>query len=94
MRLKPEKVKFIKENFLDIFKAGDVYLFGSRVDDDKRGGDIDLLFITKHISRENIRKFRIEFFKKFGEQKLDIVADDGSLNPPFVKMIFQKAVKL
>lgn len=62
--------EFIKTTFKSLCD-GEVYLFGSRTDELKKGGDIDLLFVSENIKKEDIRKFRIEFFKKFGEQKLD-----------------------
>ena len=43
MRLTLKEVKLIKETFLDIFQDGKICLFGSRVDDSLKGGDIDLL---------------------------------------------------
>ena len=42
MRLSTYEVDAIKDTFKDIFQNGDIYLFGSRIDDDKKGGDIDL----------------------------------------------------
>jgi hypothetical protein len=42
MRLTPQEIQAIKETFLNTFDKGNIYLFGSRVDDTKRGGDIDL----------------------------------------------------
>jgi len=42
MRLTNLEQKSIKETFSEIFKTGKIYLFGSRTDDNKRGGDIDL----------------------------------------------------
>jgi len=71
-----------------------LYLFGSRVDDDRRGGDIDLLVVSDTLNKKDLRLLRVAFFEVFGEQKLDIVLDDGSFKNPFTKMIFQKAVLL
>lgn len=42
MRLKKEHIESIKNIAVNIFGSNvDVYLFGSRVNDSKRGGDID-----------------------------------------------------
>ena len=71
-----------------------LYLFGSRTDVTKRGGDIDILLISKQLKRNDLSKIRWHFFREFGEQKLDIVIDDGSKRTSFVKMVFPKAVKL
>jgi hypothetical protein len=37
---------------------------------------------------------RLAFFREFGEQKLDILIDDGSLRTPFVRHIFPQATEL
>ncbi|PHQ90988.1 MAG: DNA polymerase subunit beta [Sulfurimonas sp.] len=68
----------IKKTFLDVFKDGKIYLFGSRVDDTKRGGDIDLFIKLSYPLdiKERLHKksqFRIKLEDKIGEQKIDIV---------------------
>ena len=94
MRLTNEEVEALKTKLYDLSPDAKLYLFGSRTDETKRGGDIDLLIISKEISKQDIRLLRLAFFEKFGEQKMDIIIDDGSFSDPFHKMIFQKAVEL
>ncbi len=78
MRLLVDEINSIRSTFLHIFKKGDIYLFGSRVDDSKKGGDIDLYldleenFTTKKIM-ELKSKFRLGLYELIGEQKIDIV---------------------
>lgn len=72
----------IKKAFKESFEEGKVYLFGSRVDDDKRGGDIDL-YLVPHKKFQDERDRKIKFLVKLdlyiGEQKIDvIVAKDRS----------------
>lgn len=43
MRLAEYEKTSIRKSFEEFFEEGHIYLFGSRVDDTKRGGDIDLL---------------------------------------------------
>ena len=50
MRLLPHYQETIKKYFVEFFENGEVYLFGSRVDDNKKGGDIDLYFVLKNHS--------------------------------------------
>ena len=42
MRLKENEIIQIKQSFESVFQTGKIYLFGSRIDDTKKGGDIDL----------------------------------------------------
>lgn len=47
MRLTPQQLKTIKQATADIFGPdAHVWLFGSRVDNKRRGGDVDLLVET------------------------------------------------
>ena len=47
MRLTPAQHSAIRTTATEIFgEDAIIWLFGSRVDDDKRGGDIDLLIET------------------------------------------------
>ena len=70
-----------------------IYLFGSRVDDTKKGGDIDLLVISDSLTSEDKRTIKIKLYALLGEQKIDIVlaADDSD---PFVKLALETGVKL
>ena len=47
MRLSHHEQSAIKGVLSKFDPSGKVYLFGSRVDDQRRGGDIDLLFETE-----------------------------------------------
>lgn len=94
VRLRPEEIETIKKSLSAIDPTAKVYLFGSRTDPNEQGGDIDLLILSKRLKRKDIRPVRRNFFDRFGEQKIDIVLDDGTLKSAFVKMIFPKAVAL
>ena len=94
MRLSPAEVETLKNSLRKLSPSAKLYLFGSRTDDAKRGGDIDLLIVSNDIGRKEVRELKIDFFEKFGEQKIDIVVDDGSFESPFCKMIFEKAIEL
>lgn len=78
MRLTNFEQKLIKQTFLNIFETGKIYLFGSRVDDSKRGGDIDLYMVLDSCEEPEIvfdKKiaFLGELQSKIGEQKIDVV---------------------
>ncbi len=78
MRLSPQVQTDIVQTFRQFFAADDhLWLFGSRVDDAKRGGDIDLYIETKEIDTDKLRDQKIKFLvsleRKIGEQKIDVV---------------------
>lgn len=75
MRLTTFEVTAIKQSAQEVFGSGvDVFLFGSRVDDDKRGGDIDL-YIKTQTNNDLTHKiqFLIALEQKIGEQKIDVI---------------------
>ena len=94
MRLTRNEVNLLKEKLTSLSEEAKLYLFGSRVDDSKRGGDIDLLVVSKTLKKKDLRHLRLAFFKVFGEQKLDILLDDSTFTNPFHKMISKKAIAL
>ena len=47
LRLSEQEKKIIKSVIREIFGEAKVYLFGSRLDDTKRGGDIDLFVVAQ-----------------------------------------------
>ena len=76
--------EFQKDAIVDAVKAVDpnakVWLFGSRVDDNKRGGDIDIAIYSDDINRDVMRKIRVNrlICDKIGDQRIDIVTtSDG-----------------
>jgi len=63
MRLNPEIANFLKQLIQKKIPGSTVYLFGSRVDDEARGGDIDLMVLTNEpVDKRIFRKIRVEFF--------------------------------
>jgi len=79
MRLKESELNNIKDIFMKVFGEGELYLFGSRVDDSKKGGDIDLYIIP--VSGDNLALKKLNFLvllkKAIHEQKIDVVIDRG-----------------
>jgi len=90
MRLKKENIEVIKILAKKYYgENAKVYLFGSRIDDNKKGGDIDLYIETD--VKDNIIEKKIkligELHKELGEQKIDIVINNFTHN----KIIYQIA---
>lgn len=83
LRLSSEAVHVIQEAFLRVFEKGELYLFGSRVDDARKGGDIDLYIVADH--RDRMGEKRIEFLtqikQKIGDQRIDLVIERGTKRP-------------
>ena len=76
MRLSKRVINILQNNIKKSFGDVNIYLFGSRTDDNKRGGDIDLAIDT-NLSKQEFRKkkslllsllVRIDF-----DYKIDIV---------------------
>jgi len=76
MRLTQAQIHAIEEVFQRVFLHGNVVLFGSRVDDQKKGGDIDL-FIEPSVFMSDLFARKIQFLvalkKRIGEQRVDLV---------------------
>lgn len=62
MRISDSERQSIKEIFVKIDSAAKVYLFGSRVHDDKKGRDIDLLVLSKQITEQDRRKIKLSLY--------------------------------
>ena len=77
MRLREYEISVIKNAVIKCFGSmAKVSLFGSRIDDSKKGGDIDLLVETDTISSDMyMNKIRLltEIQLKLGEQKIDLI---------------------
>ena len=74
MRLGNRLKQGIKRCVLMSFGDVDIYLFGSRVDDSKKGGDIDLA-IDISVSKEQFRQYKIQFMIALIKSGLDFKID-------------------
>ncbi len=86
MRLSEKEISAIKNNILNFDQDAKIYLFGSRTNDEAKGGDIDVLVISDKIGFNEKLKIRTGIFKEIEEQKLDLVVKKD-FNDVFVKMI-------
>ena len=76
MRLTKFEQESIIKNSQKLFGSEtEVFLFGSRADDDKKGGDIDLYIKGKNHAELLDKKFEFLTFLQndIGEQKIDII---------------------
>jgi len=94
MRLEEWEIEEIKKAAKLIFGEDvKVILFGSRVYDDKKGGDIDLYVITHTPTYEKKKKFWIELQERLGEQKIDIILSEDP-NRSVEKVALKEGVEL
>lgn len=95
MRLNPEIANYVRQLIQEILPGLTVYLFGSRTDDMAYGGDIDLMILTEEPADSRIlRKVRLNFLKKYGWRKIDLVNFTYSNESPFRKLIGITAIQL
>ena len=93
MRLSSSERSIIKSAILKLDPEAQIFLFGSRVDDQKKGGDIDILIFSSILKIADKAKILNDIFKELEEQKIDIVIAKNS-SDPFVQMIKKEAIEL
>jgi hypothetical protein len=95
VRLTEFEIKSIIESFNVHFKTGDIYLFGSRIDDAQKGGDIDLYIDTKDSNNLFEKKLSLlgDIKAKIGDQKIDIVISEDK-ERAIEKEALAKGIKL
>jgi predicted nucleotidyltransferase len=97
MRLTPQQRELIRASIAARF--GDrsaIWLFGSRTDDDARGGDIDLYVEPEHVPGDNPLLARLAAQREL-ERRLrnavDLVLNDGRTTA-FMRLAKQEGVRL
>ncbi|MGM0477514.1 MAG: nucleotidyltransferase domain-containing protein [Pseudomonadota bacterium] len=80
MRLTDEQQTTIRRTAEELFgPAARVSLFGSRVDDTKRGGDIDLLVETDEVldnRATTAARFAARLQRQLGDRRIDVIIID------------------
>ncbi len=93
MRLPTNDITNIKQCLHRLDEQAKVYLFGSRTDDNKKGGDIDLLIISNKIDFIEKLQLKICIKEKIGDQKLDIIISPEN-KTPFASLAMEAAIQL
>jgi len=70
-----------------------IFLFGSRVHDEQKGGDIDLLIFSRIMDFSHKIELKYQLFEKMEEQKIDIILSED-LSDPFVKHVYTESIEL
>ena len=105
MRLNEDQIQAIRQAATNAFGQGtSVWLFGSRVDDAKKGGDIDLLVCPQVRSAEDAAEPQQTFMQKIkmltllerylGERKIDLVVEQAQDPRPIVEVAHKQGIKL
>jgi predicted nucleotidyltransferase len=93
MRITEHERKTIVDAVNDIDPNAKVWLFGSRTDDNKKGGDIDIGILSIKIDVMEEIEIKQKMFDKMGEQKIDlVVSKDGK--EAFFKYTVTKGILL
>ena len=95
MRISEHEKKVIIESVQEVDINGKVWLFGSRTDDNKKGGDIDLAVLSKKIHADIMKKIKINrsICNKIGEQKIDILTSDTGKEAIF-RLAMEEGIEL
>ena len=99
VRLSDSQVNIIRSIFKECFLPEDcLWLFGSRADLAKRGGDIDLYIESVIQNAELVSKAKRAFLTKMhmalGEQKIDVVVKFDETNLLIYKIAKEQGIQL
>ena len=102
MRLTPEQAQAIRDSVTEVFgAAAQVWLFGSRVDDRRRGGDSDLLVrppADRAADPETAWRDKLRLLgqleRRLGERKIDVVLEAPDDPRPIVRIAHQTGIPL
>ena len=95
MRLTAAEKQAIREEILRLDPAAEIHLFGSRTDDLARGGDIDLLVLSNHLTFRDLLRLRASILDRIGWQQLDLmIRRRDHLHEPFVAMALETGIQL
>lgn len=100
MRLSSSQIEAIKQEAGHFFGAqAEVWLFGSRVDDTLRGGDVDLFVRAATGDADQLAAARFAFLarikRRIGDRKIDLVLQrEGGEVLPIHDLARQQGVRL
>ncbi len=95
MRLTASEVTAIREEIGRVDPSAEVYLYGSRVDDKARGGDIDLLVISEAVGFREMLRLRTRILDRIGWQQRDwVVRRRDQVTEPLAAVAQETGIKL
>jgi predicted nucleotidyltransferase len=95
MRITEYEKNAIVEAVRNIDPVAKIWLFGSRTDDSKKGGDIDIAILSEKIDKEVMQKMQVRRFicDRIGGQKIDIVTSIQG-KEAFFRMAMSEGIQL
>ncbi|MEF8729752.1 MAG: nucleotidyltransferase domain-containing protein [Accumulibacter sp.] len=93
MRLTTGEQSAIRKTIHEADAHASIYLFGSRVDDAAKGGDIDLLVLSGRIDLMSKLDILARLHQQFGERRIDLVVYPDA-SRPFPRMVLEEGVPL
>ena len=100
MRLKQTEIYAIKKVSKMVFgENSTTLLFGSRIDDIKRGGDIDLYIQYNPTNPDENQyqlkiKFLVQLKKIIGDQKIDVLIDTGKQTSSIFTAVKKEGIQI
>jgi len=93
MRIDQDELNAIVTTVARFDSECEIYLFGSRLDDSKRGGDIDILIESEVISPSMLAQIEDDIFRLIDEQKIDFVLTRKSAPSAFARLVLSKGAQ-
>ena len=98
MRITSLEKEIIRSSVKKYFgRNAGVYIFGSRVYDDRKGGDIDLYITTDMPTSAIIRRkigLLVDMEKGLGEQKIDVLINNHTKQKTIYEIAEKEGVRL
>jgi predicted nucleotidyltransferase len=95
MRLSDKEIRSIVETVVGFMPDASIRLFGSRTDDAKRGGDIDLLVLTSDPQANQLHdKIMLRLHDLLGEQKIDLLIEHPESLTLFGRLAYNRSLPL
>ena len=97
MRLSKKEIQVILRVAKEIYGEGvEIYLFGSRINDEKKGGDIDLLVRGSSERKGVLARIRMLARLKYflGDQKIDIIIIGDHEDSPVAREALMTGIRL
>ncbi len=93
MRIKKAEIKILKESVRERDPDAEIYLFGSRTNDQAKGGDIDILVLSQRLTFKDQINIKARIFKSLEEQAIHLVIA-RDMTDPFVRVALNEGVPL